>query len=81
MFTVFDSKAEAYMQPFFSRNNGTATRMFETEVNNPDSDFHRHAEDYSLFRLGVFIQGTAEIQLENVVAIARAIELRRDNEG
>lgn len=57
-FAVYDSKAEAYIQPFFSQTIGTATRSFEQAVNTPDHDFSRYGADYTLFHLGDFDQST-----------------------
>lgn len=54
IYTVFDSKVEAYLQPFFARTHGEAIRSFETAVSQPDHQFHRHAEDYALFYVGGF---------------------------
>ncbi len=60
IFTVFDCKAKAYLQPFFSVNIETATREFTAAVNG-EGNFNRFAEDYSLFELGVFEQLTGEL--------------------
>ena len=76
MFSIYDSKAEAYVQPFFASNTKVAIRMFESAVHDEGSDFHRHAEDYTMFRIGVFSQATGDFEHENVVAIVKAIELR-----
>lgn len=59
-FSVYDSKAEAYLPPFFSKTTGLALRSFETAANKADHDFHDHAGDYTLFELGSFNEQTAE---------------------
>ncbi len=56
VFSIFDSKAEAFIQPWYSQTLGTAVRSFEQAVNQPDSDFHKFAGDYTLFHLGDFDQ-------------------------
>jgi len=53
-FSIYDSKGEAYMTPFFSQSKGTALRMFMDEVANPKSVINHHPEDYSLFHVGEF---------------------------
>ncbi len=59
VFSIHDSKAEAFIQPFYSQTTGTAVRSFEQAVNDPQSDFHKFAGDYTLFELGDFDQNTA----------------------
>jgi len=63
MFTIHDSKAEAYLQPFFSANIETARREFATAVNK-EGQFNRWSEDYSLFYLGQFDQNEGTTTLE-----------------
>lgn len=62
MFSIFDCKAKAYLQPFFSLNSDTATREFDAAVNG-ESTFSKFPEDYSLFRLGSFDQVTGQTEL------------------
>lgn len=61
-YSIFDNKANAYLQPFFSINADTARREFHKAVNG-DGQFNRWAEDYSLFQMGCFDQddGTWEM--------------------
>lgn len=54
IFTVFDSKAEAFMTPFFMTSKGQAIRAFADIVNDRESQMHKHPGDYSLFHLGSF---------------------------
>lgn len=54
VFAVYDSKAQAFLQPFFAPNAGVACRMFETAVKQEGSQFGRFAGDYELFELGTF---------------------------
>lgn len=53
-FSVHDSKAEVFSKPFFEVTKGTAVRAFTDAVNEEGSDFHRHADDYTLFHVGSF---------------------------
>lgn len=61
---IYDHKAKAYLTPFFTANQATAIRAFGDAVNNPESLFNRHAEDYTLFYLGEFDQETAKFTFE-----------------
>lgn len=63
IFTVHDSKAEAFIQPFFAQTTGLATRSFEQAANETGHDFNRYAGDYSLFELGTFDQGNAQFNI------------------
>lgn len=54
VYSVRDLKAEAYLQPFFSTNNGTACRSFMESVQKPESPFYKHPADFCLFHLGTF---------------------------
>lgn len=82
MYTIFDSKAEAYMNPFFAPTRGVAHRMFEQAVRNEKSDFARHAEDYSMWEIGFFNPKTGDLIPENLVCVALAHEVKakQDNE-
>ena len=75
MFTVYDSKAEAFLQPFFSQSRGTAIRSFSEAANDEKHQFHRHAGDFTLFELGEFDQLTADVkQLQAPVKLGTALE-------
>lgn len=54
VFTVFDSKVGEYNRPFFARSIGEALRMFQDTVDDPKSQLHKHAADYTLFHLGEY---------------------------
>ena len=61
VFSVFDSAANAYMQPFFMDTVPLALRAFTAAVNDEDHAFHRHAADYTLFEIGTFDQSSGEL--------------------
>jgi len=63
IFTVLDSKAEAFIQPFFSATTATAIRSFTIACNDQGHAFHRHSGDYTLFELGEFDQLSAIFDL------------------
>lgn len=54
VFTVFDVKANAHLQPFFSTTAGQAIRMFESSVNAPDHQFAKYPTDFTLFEVGEY---------------------------
>lgn len=63
IFSIHDSKAEAFIQPYYAPNRGTGERMFADAANDPQTQFHKHAADYTLFELGHFDSKSAEIKL------------------
>lgn len=54
IYSVYDSKVEAYLQPFYARAHGEAIRSFEGACGNPEHQFAVTPEDYALFYLGEF---------------------------
>lgn len=54
LFGVYDSKALAFLQPFFSVSNGAAIRAFEDVVRDGQSPISKHPGDYQLYELGQF---------------------------
>lgn len=64
IFSVFDSKAAFFGQPFCDQNEGSAIRNFSDAVNdgsNPNNLWHKHPEDFSLFNIGEFDNETGEL--------------------
>ncbi len=57
-FAVHDSKAEAFLQPFFSPTKGLALRSFVDACNDQSHNFYLHAEDFTLFHVGSFNQSS-----------------------
>lgn len=63
IFTVRDTKAEAYMDPFYMASRGEAVRSFGDAANDTQHPFHKHPEDYVLFELGEYDLGSASFHL------------------
>lgn len=79
VFTVYDTKVGAFMQPFVCRSQGEAMRIFGDEVNNAQGAFFRHPEDYAMFHIGSFDQGTGMVQpLATPVSLVTAVTLKRE---
>ena len=51
VFSIYDSKAQAYFPPFYLHNSQMAIRQFGDMVNDPESRVSKHPEDYTLFHL------------------------------
>lgn len=52
IYSIYDSKAEAYSSPFVSHNNATAIRSFTELAQQEGHPFHAHPGDYTLFHIG-----------------------------
>jgi len=77
IFTVYDSKAEAYLQPFYMATKGQAVRAFTDMANDPNHSFYKHPEDYTLFHLGQYEDARASFHLQKTPApIGKAIEFK-----
>lgn len=76
MYCIFDTKAEAYLQPFFLPNDAVAVRAITDCVRDPSHSFSAHPEDYVLFALGTFSDHDCSFSIaEAPSALARCIEL------
>lgn len=64
VFSVYDKKAEAYMSPFTFNVQGQALRAFADSVNDGESMFCRHPDDFDLYELGKFDQESGEFLSE-----------------
>lgn len=63
IFTVYDTKASIYGQPFYAVTDGIALRMFSDAVNNnsPDNALNRYPEDFTLYYIGEFDDATGSV--------------------
>lgn len=51
---VFDRAVAAFMQPMFIPHKGAAVRSFTDWVNDSNSEFSKHPEDYELYLLAEY---------------------------
>jgi len=61
VFTVYDSAARRYLEPFFAETIEVACRMFRSIVNHEGSQFGKFPEDYVLFHIGEFDPTTGNL--------------------
>lgn len=82
VFSVFDSKAAAFLPPFVCRNAGVALRSFESAANDSGHDFHRYAADYTLFQIGVWdAENGSVVMSEAKVSLGVAVQFIRSSNG
>lgn len=76
IFSIYDEKAKAYFPPQFQPQIGQAIRTFTDIVNNPETQLHKHPEDYSLYHIGSFNDDNAKLEsLNEPQFLARASEV------
>lgn len=61
IYTVRDSKAGAYLQPFFMTNDALVMRTLANCRNEEGHAFNVNPEDYDCFSIGDFDDNTGEI--------------------
>lgn len=75
IFAVYDSKAEAYMTPFFMNKSLQAIRSFKDAIANPELPFGRHPADFTLFGIGSFNDNSAVLEAITPKSLGNALEL------
>jgi len=79
IYTVFDAKAEAYLLPFMLPTKGLAIRSFSELVNDPNHNFGKYPEDYTLFECGAYDDSTCKFDiLPTPLSLGVAIEFKND---
>lgn len=61
IYTIHDRAAEAFLAPFFLHYDGMATRSFAQCCTDPNHQFGKQPEDYTLFCIGEFDDETGDI--------------------
>lgn len=73
--TVYDSKAETYNAPVAAIAIGEAIRAFADAVNDGQSPFNKHPEDYTLFHIGTFDDQTCQVEMKEApVSLGGALQ-------
>lgn len=79
IFTTYDSKAEAYLQPFFMKTRGEAIRGWQTVCNDPKTQFNQYPADFTLFEIGEYDETTGQITpYQAKVSLGVALEFLKD---
>lgn len=75
IFTVYDSKAAAYLNPFYCPTTAVAQRSFTQAALDEQHDFNRFSKDYTLWELGYWNpEGGTISLLENKINLGTAHE-------
>lgn len=75
IYTIYDSKSEAYTLPFFYAHDGQAIRTFRDWCNDKTNPYGKHPEDYTLFKNGVYEDDNATIEQNEIISLANGLQL------
>ena len=77
IYSIHDSAAQAYINPFFLHNDGLAIRAFQDNVNSKDeSNISKHPEQFALFKLGEYDDSKGVIKaFDNPQHLAGGLEM------
>lgn len=81
VYSIFDNKAGAYMQPFFFQAHGQAVRAFSDLSNDQNSMCGKHPADYTLYHVGVFDDQKAILEGVQLVNLGSGLELINVEKG
>nr|UXQ88011.1 MAG: nonstructural protein [Microvirus sp.] len=79
IFSIFDSKAAAYLPPFFMPEEGMAIRLFKQCVNDSQHQFSKDPGDYTLFNLGAWDDNTSKIMTHPGISLHNGLELLQND--
>ncbi len=74
IFTIRDSKAEAYLQPFYAMNVGLAVRMITESAQDQGTMLYKYPSDFELFSIGSFDEHTGIITGSPHVSIGKIVD-------
>jgi hypothetical protein len=74
LYTVYDSKAAWYRQPFYARTRGEAIRAFEEAANDKQTQVGLHPEDFVLYEVGAFDDLTGQIDGSDHTSLGKAVD-------
>ena len=81
IYAIYDAKAEAYLQPFFTTADGLAIRMFQQSVNDQEHTFNKWADDYTLFSIGRWDEITGTMHSSEVnISLGNALTYKETQE-
>lgn len=74
MYTIYDVKAKAYLMPIFMATDAIAVRSFTNAINQEGHQFNTNPEDYTLHRIGLFDDETAQMQTSDPELIISGLQ-------
>ena len=78
IYSIYDSKSEAYSLPFYYQHEGQATRTFSDWVNDPQTPYGKHPEDYTMFAMGTYDEITGSVTQDKITSVVNGLSLVQD---
>lgn len=80
IFSVYDSKTGAYLQPFFMKTKGAAIRAFTEIVSDKEHQFGKYPADFILFELGSWSEDDGKfVPLSSPISLGVGVDFLREN--
>lgn len=77
IFTIRDSKAEAFLTPFFQKSHGEAERNFKEITKDEKSMISKYPDDYDLYYVGTYDDQTGFIEsLPTPQHVVKAVSIK-----
>lgn len=80
LYVIYDSKAEVYGQPASSKNDETLRREARALVNDSNTPYFAHPEDYTIFRVASFNSDTGCIDAHEAPVHVVSMHLLKEND-
>ena len=77
LYTVKDLASETFLKPFSMPTDRDAKDGFAHVINEDETPYSKHPEDYILMSLGMFDERTGLLSVSDPKSIARAIDLKK----
>ena len=82
VFGIYDSKVNAYLPPFMMKTIGEVERALSGHVNDIQHNFHKYAEDFTLFELGTWDDSNAKYTLHSTPhSIGQLMQYKKTDGG
>ncbi|AXL14416.1 nonstructural protein [Microviridae sp.] len=79
IYSIYDTKLQAFFSPFTAQNNDVARRNFQDLANDQNSRIAQHPTDYQLIQIGQWNDSTGEIQATDHANLGFASEYTNDD--
>ena len=80
VYSVYDSKTEAWMEPFTQLNRGSAMRLIEDMCNDSKTIFCKYPGDFTFFEIGEWDSVKGEVRMyPTKVSLGLAVEFKRQD--
>lgn len=76
LIAVYDIKAQIYGKPVCAQSHASAIRSFGDAVNDQNTEYNKHPEDFILFAIGQYDDSTGNFEQDKPKELAKALALK-----